>query len=140
MIQLTTIAALSATLLLSSAPSVAAAPLTYEKGAAPCKRNCGQTTQTGDKLLVTLIDKAGKPFKVESYPIDPSATRIAISPAHDDAPLDWLKGVRGPVTTRTASATITTPTQQVVISQIFYYSKGQLVDVRIVDQRFAKDI
>lgn len=31
-------------------------------------------------------------------------------------------------------------TQQVVISQIFYYSKGQLVDARIVDQHFSKDI
>ncbi|UUZ53975.1 hypothetical protein LP419_36500 [Massilia sp. H-1] len=42
-----------------AAPAVfAAVPLTFEKGAEPCKRNCGQTSQSGNLLLVTLVDKA----------------------------------------------------------------------------------
>jgi len=134
------LALLTTILLLNNTSAMAAVPLIYESGEAPCQRNCSQTTQVGNKLLVTLVDKAGKAFKTESYPIDPNATRIAISPPRDDERQSPVAGLHGSVTTRTASATITTPTQQVVISQIFYYSKGQLVDVRIVDQHFSKDI
>ncbi|HEU4777095.1 MAG TPA: hypothetical protein VFS95_09740 [Telluria sp.] len=134
------LALLTTALLLSNSAAMAAVPLIYESGAAPCQRNCGQTTQVGNTLLVTLVDKTGRAFKTETYPIDPNATRIAISPPRDDVRQSPTAGAHGPVTTRTARATITTPTQQVVISQIFYYSKGQLVDVRIVDQHFSKDI
>lgn len=124
-----------------AAPAVVAAvPLTFDKGVEPCKRNCGQTSQSGNLLLVTLVDKAGKPFKTASYPVDPAATRIEVSPARQDQPLKIPLGVHGPVTTRTASATITTATQHIVISQIFYYAKGALIDVRLVDQTFTKEI
>jgi hypothetical protein len=130
-------------LLLASLPASAAfatVPLTFENGVDTCKRNCGQTTQSGNQLLVTLVDKSGKPFKTASYPIDPSATKIEVSPARADQPLKIPHGAHGPVTTRTASATITTATQQIVISQIFYYAKGALIDVRLVDQTFTKEI
>jgi hypothetical protein len=130
-------------LLLASLPASAAfatVPLTFENGVDTCKRNCGLTTQSGNQLLVTLVDKSGKPFKTASYPIDPSATKIEVSPARADQPLKIPHGAHGPVTTRTASATITTATQHIVISQIFYYAKGALIDVRLVDQTFTKEI
>jgi hypothetical protein len=127
-------------LALAALPATAAVPITFENGAETCKRNCAQITQTGKQLLVTLVDKSGKPFKTASYPLDPSATKIEISPAREDKPLKLPVGANGPLTTRTARATITTATQHIVISQIFYYAKGALIDVRLVDQSFTKEI
>ncbi|HEY0065562.1 MAG TPA: hypothetical protein VGC21_25830 [Telluria sp.] len=119
-------------------PALAATPLFNEDGNVPCAANCPRITRAGDAMVVALLDQQGKVFKTQTYAIAPGATKIEVDRERASTTLQLPEGTTGPVTTRSASTTITTATQQILFTQIFYYADGKLIDVKIVDQVFAR--
>lgn len=118
--------------------SATAAPsITFAPGYETCVRNCGQISQVGNSLLITLLDKSGKAFKAGTHDIDPGATKVVISPLRNDAPMLLPMGT-GDITTQTVTTTVTTKTQYIVVTITYYYRDGVLVDMRSMEQRFPK--
>jgi hypothetical protein len=120
--------------------AIAAATLTFASGSESCVRNCGQITQLGNSLVVTLLDRNGKPFKVVTADIDPSATQILVSAPQDSQNAPALFGATpmasGDITAATRITVIKTATETIVYTVIYYYQNGQIIDVKIQEQRF----
>lgn len=118
----------------------AAPPLKFTQGYQPCYRNCAQIQQVGNSLVITLVDKSGKAFKVASYDIDQDAADIVVAAPQPDGPfiLPMAPTSAGYVTTMSATATSETATQIIVATFIYYYVDGKLVDTQLHEKRFQK--
>lgn len=116
----------------TAAPSITFAP-EYE----PCVRNCGQISQVGNSLLITLLDKSGKALKAAAHDIDPTATKVIITPLQNDVPM-LIPAGSSDFTTQSATSTVTTATQYIVITITYYFKDGALIDMRTTEQRFSK--
>jgi hypothetical protein len=119
----------------------AAVPLTFAPGFESCVRNCGQISQVGKTMVVTLLDRAGKPFKVASVDLDPAATKAVVAANHENLPAQQIftaAAAGGDITTRTISTTLQTPTETIVYLVTYFYVGGVLVDVKIQEHRFDK--
>jgi hypothetical protein len=121
--------------------ATAAVPLSFAPGLEACVRNCGQITQVGNSLVITLLDKTGKPFKVASVDVDPKATKAVVAGSNDNLPAQPIfnaTAASGDVTSKTVTTTMQTPTQTIVFVVTYFYSNGVLIDCKISEHRFDK--
>ena len=121
----------------------ATAPLNFAPGFEACARNCGQISQVGNSLVVTLLDRNGKPFKVASIDIDPTASRVTIG-TRNDAMMPMATGLgsgagSGDISAQSIQTYVYTATQTVIYTMTYYYQGGVLVDVKVTEQRFPKE-
>lgn len=123
--------------------AAAAVPLSFAPGYEACYRNCPQISQVGNTLVVTLLDKAGKPFKVVTTNIDQSATKAVVSASAESPALPTLTGATamsgGEITMATRHTTVQTATETVVYTLVAYYQNGVLIDVKVTEQRFPRE-
>jgi hypothetical protein len=117
--------------------ATASPSITFAPGYEPCARNCGQISQVGNSLVVTLLDKSGKAFKAVTHDIDPAGTKLVVSPVRNDVPMIVAMG-SDDITTQTTSTTMRTTTHIVVIQITYVYRNGQLIDVKIQEYRYPR--
>jgi len=140
MIHLLHIAAIaSLSLFAQCASAQAASPMKLPTGFAQCFKNCPQLQQVGHSIVITLLDSSGRPFKAAAHEIDATGYQIVATPTPtDNSMLSRMENTTSAVTTQSASVTYETTTQYVVITFIFYYSNGKLIDVKTSEHRFPK--
>jgi len=123
-------------------PAVAAPQISFAQGLDSCVRNCGQISQVGNSIIITLLDKSGKPFKVATADIDATATKVAISATSDSHGVPGFIGATpmaaSDVTTKVGTIVIETKGETIVYTFTYLYRNGELVDVKVDEHRFKK--
>ncbi|HEU4777094.1 MAG TPA: hypothetical protein VFS95_09735 [Telluria sp.] len=123
--------------------AAAAVSLSFAPEYKACVSNCAAISQAGNTLVVTLLDKAGKPFKVSTTAIDPAATKAVVSASQDSPAANGLFGApaaNGEFTVSTFNTTVETNTDTVLYTMISYYKQGQLFDGKMSEKRFSKQV
>lgn len=121
--------------------AAAAVSLSFAPDYKACVSNCAAISQAGNTLVVMLLDKAGKPFKVSTTAIDPAATKAVVSASQESPAANGLFGApatNGEFTVSTFNTTVETNTDIVLYTMISYYKQGQLFDGKMSEKRFSK--
>jgi|GEM_PF-2658626 len=123
--------------------AAAAVSLSFAPEYKACVSNCAAISLVGNALVVTLMDKAGTPFKVSTTAIDPAATRAVVSARQESPATGELFG--GPAahsefTVSTFNTTVETNTDTVMYTMISFFKEGQLVDGKMSEKRFSKQV
>ena len=121
--------------------AAAAVPLSFAQDYKACVSNCAAITKAGNALVVTLMDKAGKPFKISTTAIDPAASKALVSASQDSPTRNDLFGAPaapGEYTVSTFNTTVETSTDSVIYTMITFYKQGELIDGKMIEKRFSK--
>lgn len=108
-----------------------------------CYANCGLFQRVGNSLTVTLLDKAGKPFKLVSWDLAPEATNLSVTTSQSVGMSTMgaaTASTAGGVYTQTQTTIYETPTHTIIVTVTFVYrsSDNKLIDVIINERRIDK--
>lgn len=104
-----------------------------------CHSDCGLLQKVGDSLVISALDRSGRPVKVASQALQPNGYNLRVNTSPPESTTTFAATATAGITTRVTTTTYETRTQHIIVTVTFIYAAdGTLLDIMISEKRIDK--